>query len=83
MAKDNLHRILEALLFASEIPLTPDRLKEALEGPGIKEIRAALNKLNQFYDSSGSAIKVIELAGGYQTFEPHRICPCNSKIVPQ
>ena len=80
MAKDNLHRILEALLFASEIPLTPDRLKEALEGPGVKEIRAALNKLNQFYDSSGSAIKVIELAGGYQLLSRTEYAPVIQKL---
>lgn len=66
MAEDNLHRILEALLFASDIPLSLDRLKEALEGPGKKEIRAAMEKLNKSYESSDSAIMVAELGGGYQ-----------------
>lgn len=66
MPEDNLYRILEALLFSSEIPLTLDRLKEVLEGPGKKEIRAAMDQLNKFYESSGSAIMVAELAGGYQ-----------------
>ena len=66
MTKDNLHRIVEALLFASDVPLSVEKMKEILDGPGIKQIRNALQRLEESYDNSGSAIKLVELAGGYQ-----------------
>ncbi len=66
MTTDNLHRIIEALLFANDSPLSLDKLKEVLEGTGKKEIRQAITDLQKSYDNSGSAIRVAELAGGYQ-----------------
>jgi len=66
MTTDNLHRIIEALLFANDSPLSLDKIKEILEGTGKKEIRQAITDLQKSYDNSGSAIRVAELAGGYQ-----------------
>ena len=66
MTQNNLHRIIESLLFASNMPLTLDKLKEVLEGPGKKEIRKAITDLQNFYNQTGSAIDVAELAGGFQ-----------------
>ena len=66
MAVDDLHRVIEALLFANDQPISLDRLKELLEGTGKKEIRQAIADLQKSYDESGSAIRVAELAGGYQ-----------------
>ncbi len=66
MTQNNLHRIIESLLFASNTPLTLDKLKEVLEGPGKKEIRTAITDLQNFYNQTGSAIDVAELAGGFQ-----------------
>jgi len=66
LTQNNLHRIIESLLFASNTPLTLDKLKEVLEGPGKKEIRKAITDLRNFYNQTGSAIDVAELAGGFQ-----------------
>ena len=66
MTQNNLHRIIESLLFASDVPLTLDKLKEVVDGPGKKEIRKAITDLQKFYNQTGSAIDVAELAGGFQ-----------------
>ena len=75
MTKDNLHRIIEALLFANDDPLSLDKLKELLDGTGKKEIRQALDNLKKFYDETGSAIRLVELAGGFQLLTREEYAP--------
>jgi len=78
--RDNLHRILEAMLFASDAPLTQQKCKELISGTGIKEIREAINYLNQQYESGGSALKIIEIAGGYLMVTREEYAPFLQKL---
>jgi segregation and condensation protein B len=57
---------LEALLFATDQPLTPSRLQEVLPEVGRAEISAALAELERELEESGRAIRVQRVAGGYQ-----------------
>ena len=43
----SLVQIIEALLFASDSPLTVQRIKDILEDRSAKDIRDALNKLKR------------------------------------
>jgi len=61
-----MRNIIEALLFASDTPLTIQKLKELLEVSSVKDIREGLDALDQHYQNSESAMKIIEIAGGYQ-----------------
>jgi segregation and condensation protein B len=59
-------QIIEALLFASDAPLSADDLargEEDLDGDGV---RRAIAELKAGYDREGRAFQVYELAGGYQ-----------------
>ncbi len=78
--RDNLHRILEAILFASDAPLTQQKCKELISGTGIKEIREAINYLNQQYEAEGSAFKIIEIAGGYLIVTREEYAPYLQKL---
>ena len=78
--RDNLHRILEAMLFASDAPLTQQKCKELISATGIKEIREAVNYLNQQYESGGSALKIIEIAGGYLMVTREEYAPFLQKL---
>ena len=80
MVENNLRHIIETLLFASDTPLSLDRLKDVLEGPGKKEIRQALTELKNFYTKSGSAIDVAELAGGFQLVSRPEYAPHLQKL---
>lgn len=63
---DNLKAIVESLLFASDIPLTIDKIKSILD---IQDRQAALNALTslaQEYESQKRGFFLSEVAGGYQ-----------------
>lgn len=64
--KSKIENIVEALLFASDTPLTLNKLKELLEVDSIKEIREGIQSLQKHYDDTASALTLIEVAGGFQ-----------------
>jgi segregation and condensation protein B len=57
---------VEALLFATEKPLTPQKLSELGELGGVRNVRRAVEALNQRYEQSGCTFRIVEIAGGYQ-----------------
>ena len=58
--------VVEAILFASDEPITPNRLVGIVEVGGVKEIKDAVKKLNEKYREMNSAFRVEEIAGGLQ-----------------
>jgi len=61
-----LKRELEALLFATDSPLTIARLKKIFPERENAEIRAAITELEQDYTAAGQAFTVVEFGGGWQ-----------------
>jgi len=59
-------KIIEALLFTSEKPITIEQMKEVIEEIEAKDIKAALLELKSEYENLGRSFKVYEVAGGYQ-----------------
>lgn len=59
-------RIIEALLFASEAPLTPADLARADEGLDEERVEAAVAELRAEYDREQRAFTIHEVGGGYQ-----------------
>ena len=62
---DDLKPILEALIFASPGPLTPEALSELLDGPPKEDIERALEALQAEYEQRGG-LQMVQVAGGYQ-----------------
>ncbi len=58
--------ILESLLFVSKNPLSIDQMKQVLDGPGTGEIREALKRLSQTYETQKRSFALTEVAGGFQ-----------------
>jgi len=61
-----IKKIVEALIFASDSPITENRIKnivQELDSPAINEI---INELNAEYDQNERAFKIVRLAGGLQ-----------------
>ena len=48
----DIKKIIEALLFSSDTPLTMQKLKEIIEVDSVKTIRNGIDDLNEFYDKS-------------------------------
>lgn len=59
-------RMIEALLFASEAPLTAADLARADETLDEDQVEALLAELQQEYEAEGRAFTITEIAGGYQ-----------------
>jgi len=66
MAQNNLKSVIEALLFASEKPLTIEQLRSALDNLGAQDIRGILEELKREYEEAARGMRVIEIAGGFQ-----------------
>jgi len=66
MPEDNAKSVIEAMLFASDKPLTIEQAKKVLDNLEPTEIRAILELLKSEYEQSNRGIRVVEIAGGFQ-----------------
>lgn len=64
--------VLEAVLFASDEPLTAERLANIAESR-VKQIRQHVKSLNEKYQANKNAFRIEQVAGGYQmmTLSPY------------
>ena len=64
--------VLEAVLFASDEPLTAERLANIVESR-VKQIRQHIKSLNEKYQANKNAFRIEQVAGGYQmmTLSPY------------
>ena len=66
MTDKNIKPILEALLFATNDPLTPKKLADLIKGADAKDVRHALIELKENYDEQGRGFTIQEVASGFQ-----------------
>jgi segregation and condensation protein B len=59
-------RIVEALLIASETPVTQSRLNECLDAGHQIDLKETVDYLNNAYDDHGHSFMIKGVAGGYQ-----------------
>jgi len=64
--KNEAKRIIEAILFVSDKPVSIATLKEVLRDIEPTEIRSCMEELNSEYNSSGRSFSIREIAGGFQ-----------------
>lgn len=69
-------QIIEALLFASDAPLSADDLVRGEEDLEPEDVADAVQELRQEYEDTGRAFQIYEIAGGYQIltrpeYSPH------------
>jgi len=78
-------QIIEALLFASDAPLTASDLARADERLDEDGVEAAVRELRAQYEASGRAFQVYEVAGGYQLLTRPEYAPVLERFatVPQ
>ncbi|MDD5421953.1 MAG: SMC-Scp complex subunit ScpB [Candidatus Omnitrophota bacterium] len=66
MDREERKRIIEALLFVSDKPVSIDTLKDVLKDVEPTEVRAIIEDINKEYSASGRSFSVKEIAGGFQ-----------------
>ncbi|MBP5616518.1 MAG: SMC-Scp complex subunit ScpB [Elusimicrobiaceae bacterium] len=66
LQSEDLQKIIETLLFITDRPVKVSRLVDVIENTTAKEVREAITKLQDDYMVRGSAVQILEIAGGYQ-----------------
>jgi segregation and condensation protein B len=61
-----IEKQVEALLFASDTPISAHKLATLIETPSVKYIKTAIDSLSRFYDEHFRSFEIVEVAGGYQ-----------------
>jgi segregation and condensation protein B len=74
-------REIEALLFASDGPLSLARLRKMFPEQGATELQAALAELEQEYTAAGHAFTVVEFGGGWQIATRPEFAPLVEKLL--
>ncbi len=71
----NTHQIVEAVLFASDAPLSPDEIARADEHLDEDQVEDALQFLQAEYDDGQRAFQLVEVAEGYQILTRPEFAP--------
>jgi segregation and condensation protein B len=58
--------VVEAVLFASDEPLSAERLVNIVEAGGVRQVRRYIEKLNKKYEAGNFSFRIEQIAGGYQ-----------------
>jgi segregation and condensation protein B len=61
-----LVQVLEAILFSTELPMSPGKLAEIVGVDSTKPVKQAVEQLNKVYQERQAAYRIEERAGGYQ-----------------
>lgn len=59
-------QVVEAVLFASDRPLTLPKLVNIIKVGSARDIRTHIETLNERYEAQGASFRIEKLAGGYQ-----------------
>jgi len=81
----NPARIVEALLFASDAPLTAADMARADEALDEDQVEAAIQELRAEYDREARAFQIFDIAGGYQILTRPEYAPYLERFatIPQ
>lgn len=72
---------LEAALFLAREPLGSRKLAQLANLADGTEARTLVRKLNQAYDAGGNAVRVVEVAGGYQLLTRPKFAPWLRRLL--
>lgn len=80
MEDNNLKSAVEALIFASEKPITTDQIKKVLGDLDASSINKIIAELKNEYETQNRGIRIIEIAGGFQMITSSNFAPFLKKL---
>ncbi|MCX5799904.1 MAG: SMC-Scp complex subunit ScpB [Candidatus Eisenbacteria bacterium] len=80
MEQEKLRLVIEALLFASDSPLAVKEMQELLESVPKDSILKAVEELSRDYDTKPNAVKIMQVAGGFQVCTREEYSPWLEKL---
>ncbi len=66
MDLEQLKQIVETLIFASDVPISADQIKQLVVDAPADDIQKAVDELNVEYRNSNRTFHIVHIAGGYQ-----------------
>lgn len=78
-----LKRVVEALLFSADRPLSAGRLAQLCGVEGSGQVRDAVAELQSEYESRGNAFRIEKIAGGYQALTLGEFAPYVERLQEQ
>ena len=66
--QENYQSVVEALLFASDIPLSPEKISSLLEKIAPGEAEQVIDDLNKKYEQQKNSFSIRKVGGGYQMY---------------
>jgi segregation and condensation protein B len=76
-----LKREIEALLFATDSPMTMARLKKLFPEDEATDLRQAIVELGEDYEKGGHAFSIVEFGGGWQISTRPEFSPIVEKML--
>lgn len=73
--------VVEALLFASDAPVEPERIQEVLDLHSAAAARELVTRLRERLDEEGRALQVIEVGGGFRLVTRPEVAPWLVKLA--
>ena len=67
-SENNFQPIIEALLFASEKPLSAERIQAVIKDVTLEQIEEAIDSLNEKYRAGGHSFAIKRIARGYHIY---------------
>jgi segregation and condensation protein B len=80
MEENNLKSAIEALIFASEKPITTEQIKKVLGDLDAPMINKIIGELKSEYETGNRGIRLIEIAGGFQMATSSSFAPFLKKL---
>jgi len=80
MEENNLKSAVEALIFASEKPITVEQIKKVLGDLDASSVNRIINELKNEYQSQNRGIQIVEIAGGFQMITSSNFAPFLKKL---
>lgn len=80
MEENNLKSAIEALIFASEKPITVEQLKKVLGDIDTLSVNKIITELINDYQAQNRGLRVVEIAGGFQMATCSNFAPFLKKL---
>jgi len=80
MEENNLKSAIEALIFASEKPITVEQIKKVLGGLDTLSINKIVFELKNDYQAQNRGMRVVEIAGGFAMITCSDFAPFLKKL---
>jgi segregation and condensation protein B len=80
MDRAQIRNIIEAMLFVSDKPLFLSEIKSVMEEPDANLIKDVIAELASEFETHGRALRIKEIAGGYQIVTDPMLAPWLKKL---